>query len=272
MQDNANMDLAVMNRLISLGGATAELRSRPGGGAIALVPEGFKLQEILDADMMPVVTRRAPKFFEVKSFVEYVTAFKMEDETRIFLNTESLTACAVIDYDAPEAPNRGVHRAHLALGLSPEWQAWTAAAAQTKTRGFTQEEFAEFLEEHDVEVETPTAAELVELVTNMQITKNVSYKRSIRLADGTQQFSYVNDNESGQQKFPTQLTLGIPVFKGGELYRVTVLIRHRLQDGGSLRFALVIHRAAEIMRDALQGDIKAIQEATGVPVHIGIVA
>jgi uncharacterized protein YfdQ (DUF2303 family) len=266
-----NFDLDTMNRLINLGGKMSDLKPKPGGGFLAVVPEGFRLQAVEDMDVAPIITRRAPRFFETGSFVNYVTAFKVQDRTRIFVNPESSSACAVIDYDAPGAPDRGVHRAHLALTLSPEWQAWQQAAAITKSRGFTQEEFAEFLEEHDVDVAAPTSAELVELVTNMQITKNVSYKRSVRLQDGTQQFSYINDNEAGAQKFPSQLVLGIPVFKGGERYRVTVLIRYRLQDGGSLRFALVIHRAEEIVHDALQGDIAAIQEATGVPVHIGSV-
>jgi uncharacterized protein YfdQ (DUF2303 family) len=183
----------------------------------------------------------------------------------------------VIDYDGPQLADRGVHRATLQLNHSPEWQTWRMAAANTKARGFTQEEFAEFLEENGVNIITPDAANLMELVTTMQVTRQVNYKRAINLADGRQQFTYMNDGDTGAVEFPSRLVLGIPVFKGGEHYRVEIILRYRLQEGGSLRFALIVHRADEILRTALMGngadimgDIVAIQEQTGVPVHIGI--
>ena len=269
--ETKGIDLVVMDRLLEIGGQMSELKERPGGGYFAVVPQGFKLESIPDADHEPAVTRRTPKFFETQSFVAYVNNFKREGSTRIFVNPENLKAEAVIDYDTADLADRGVHRACLQLGLSPQWVAWTAAVALTKQRGFTQEDFAEFLEEHGVDVETPTAAELMELVTKMNITRQVSYKRGIHLQDGRQQFSYVNENQGGTVEFPGKMTLGIPVFTGGQRYRVPVLLRYRLQDGGSLRFALVIHRHEEILKDAIQGDIAAIQEATGVPVHIGSV-
>ena len=119
-------------------------------------------------------------------------------------------------------------------------------------------------------------ADLMELITKMQITRTVTYKKSFNLTDGRQQFTFTNDGDSGSVEFPSRLTLGIPVFKGGERYKVEIILRYRLQDGGALRFALIVHRAEEILRTALmgngadiEGDIVAIQTNTGVPVHMG---
>ncbi len=271
--DVAGGSKEVVDKLIALGTLSTPIREHPQDGTkIIIVPEGFKHELLVDPDKVPVVTKRAPRFLHTDSFVAYVNAFKIENQTRIFLHPEGMQAVAVIDYDKPSTPDRGVHRAALKLELSPEWLAWSNAAAQTKARGFTQEDFAEFLEEHGVDVVTPTAAEVIELVTKMQITRQVNYKRAINLQDGRQQFTFVNDNESGTTEFPAKLELGIPVFKGGERYKVTILLRYRLQDGGSLRFAMIVHRQEEILHDALQGDIKVIEEKTGVPVHIGMVA
>ena len=268
--DTGSADLAKL--LLERGATEAPLRDHPDGGKIMLVPQGYKADHLLDPDREAKVTRRSPSFFETSSFVDYVNDFKVPDQTRIFVHPEELKAVAVIDYDRVGFPDRGVHRATLKLALSTEWMVWITAAADTKRQGLTQEEFAEFLEEHGINVRTPTAAELIELVTKMQITRNVNYKRSINLQDGRQQFTYMNENESGETAFPARLELGIPVFKGGEHYKVTVLLRYRLQDGGSLRFGLIVHRMEEILRDAFQGDLKAIQEKTEVPVHIGAVA
>jgi uncharacterized protein YfdQ (DUF2303 family) len=266
------MPAGTLKELLQVGGALISLRDHPSGDKIIAMPTGFKSEVLTNPDKAPQVTRRAPRFLETSSFVDYVNAFKVEGQTRIFVHPDNLKAEAVIDYDKPGAPDRGVHRATLQLALSPEWKTWTDAAAQTKSRGFTQEDFAEFLEEHGADVVSPPAADLIELVTKMQITRQVSYKRTVHLQDGRQQFTYLNDNESGAIEFPQKLELGIPVFKGGQPYRVTVLLRYRLQDGGSLRFAMIIHRHDEIMRDAVEGDVKAIQEQTQVPVHIGFIA
>jgi uncharacterized protein YfdQ (DUF2303 family) len=258
-----------IQRLIDLGGAITPIRDHPNGGKLVVLPEHFKTEVLTNPDDVPAVTRRAPRFFETGSFVDYVNAFKREGQTRIFVHPESLKAEAVIDYDKPAGADRGVHRATLQLALSPEWQVWLKTAEATKARGLTQEEFAEFLEENGVNVVTPSAAELIELVTKMQITRQVNYKRTVHLQDGRQQFTYTNDSESGATEFPAKLELGIPVFKGGQPYKITVLLRYRLQDGGSLRFGMIIHRKDEILHDAIKGDVEAIQRDTQVPVHIG---
>lgn len=259
-----------VSRLLELGALATPIRDHPNGHKIITVPNNFRTEVLANPDQEPQVTRRTPRFFETESFIAYVNAFKVDGQTRVFVHPESLKAEAVIDYDKTGKPDRGVHRATLQLALSPEWKIWMDAAIQTKTRGFSQEEFAEFLEEHGVNVVTPPAADLIELVTKMQVTRQVNYKRAIHLHDGRQQFTYTNDNDSGTVEFPTRLELGIPVFKGGQPYRVQVLLRYRLQDGGTLRFAMIVHRHEEIMRDAIIGDVGAIQSAVGVPVHIGV--
>lgn len=271
--DIEGVSSGVLKQMLEIGGAMTPMRDHPAQGKQVLVmPQGFKSEVLTDPDQAPQLTRRSPRFFETESFIAYVKEFKKEGSTRIFVNPEELKAVAVIDYDRPAVPDHGVHRATLALELSPEWKTWVQAAAVTKQRGFTQEDFAEFLEENGVNVRTPTAAELIELVTKMQITRTVNYKRVINLQDGRQQFTYTNDDGSGSVEFPAKLEIGIPVFKGGLPYKVTVLPRYRLQDGGSLRFGMIIHRMEEILQDALQGDVGMIQESTGVPVHIGAVS
>lgn len=268
----------MLQRLLELGAVSTPIRDHPSGDQVMIVPQALRLETLTDPDKSPRVTRRKPLFTETSSFIDYVTTFKVAEQTRIFVNPDKLQAVAVIDYDAPGRADRGVHRATLQLQHSPEWQTWRCVASATRVRGLAQEEFAEFLEENGVNIIAPVAADLMELVTTMQVTRQVNYKRAINLADGRQQFTYVNDGDTGAVEFPSRLVLGIPVFKGGEHYRVEIILRYRLQEGGSLRFAMIVHRADEILRTALmgngadiQGDIVAIQEKTGVPVHIGTV-
>lgn len=264
MEDTKNID-----RLVNLGRETLELRDHPGGGKVMLVPAGFEVETLEDPNADPVITRRNPIFFDTESFIEYVNEYKRESQTRIFIAPEELKALAVIDYDKASEAAHGVHRASLQLSYSPQWSAWRAAEAHTKRTGFNQEEFAEFLEENNVEVTKPTAAELIELVTKMQITRTVSFKRTTNLHDGRVQFTYNNEDGGGSVEFPQRIELGIPVYRGGEYYKVEIIVRYRLQDGGGLRFGLIIHRADAILDDAIKGDIAAIKEKTGVPVYLG---
>lgn len=258
-----------IDRLVTLGRETIELRDHPNGGKIMLVPHGYEVRTLEDDDALPAVTRRQPKFFDTESFIEYVNEYKIENQTRIFIAPDELKALAVIDYDKAGTAARGVHRAALQLSYSQQWQAWRAAESYTKRQGYTQEEFAEFLEENNVEVTKPTAAELIELVTKMQVTRSVSFKRSVNLHDGRVQFTYNNEDGGGSVEFPQRIELGIPVYRGGEYYKVEIIVRYRLQDNGGLRFGLIIHRADAILDDAIKGDIAAIKEKTGVPVYLG---
>lgn len=262
---------AEIDRLVNIGGALAAPRVHPDGALIVLVPNGFTAQTLRDEDKEPKVTRRKPTFHEIDSFIDYVQTFKIDHQSRIFLDKANLKAEAVIDYDAVGEADRGAHRAFLQLSLSPEWKIWTAAAAQTKREGLTQEEFAEFLEENAKDVEDPSAASLIELVTNLQIHRQVSFKRAINLKDGQQQFSYINeDRGGGTMTFPHHLMIAIPVFAGGAAYKTKIFMRYRLGDAGRLRFALIIHRADEIMRDAILQDLKVMGERTGLPAHLGV--
>lgn len=264
MEDTKNID-----RLVNLGRETLELRDHPGGGKVMLVPVGFDVKTLENPDATPVVTRRKPTFFDTGSFIDYVNEYKIESQTRIFIAPNELKALAVIDYDKADEAAHGVHRASLQLSYSPQWSAWRAAEAHTKRTGFNQEEFAEFLEENNVEITKPTAAELIELVTKMQVTRTVSFKRSVNLHDGRVQFTYNNEDGGGSVEFPRRIELGIPVYRGGEYYKVEIIVRYRLQDGGGLRFGLIMHRADAILDDAIKGDIEAIKQKTGVPVYLG---
>lgn len=274
--DVIGSDAETLQKMLELGAIQSPMFDHPSGDKIVVLPKNFSHVVLSDPDMEPKVIRRSPMLLETSSFIDYVNEFKLPDQTRIFFDPEALRAVAVLDYDGAGKADRGVHRATLQLAHSPEWETWNAAAAQTARMGFTQVDFAEFLEEHGINILEPTAAELMELVTKMQITRTVNYKKSFNLHDGRQQFTYTNDGESGSVEFPARLTIAIPVFKGGELYRIEIIIRYRLQDGGSLRFALIVHRKDAFVRAALmgngtdiKGDIPTIAEKCGVPVHIG---
>lgn len=258
-----------INRLVQLGREAIELRDHPGGGKVMLVPHGFEIKTLEDPDKAPTITRRHPKFSDTESFISYVNEYKIGDQTKIFVNPDQLSALAVIDYDKSDKADRGVHRASLQLSYSPQWQAWRAAEQHTKRQGFTQEEFAEFLEENNVEITKPSAAELIELATKMQITRTVSFKRTTNLHDGRVQFTYNNEDGGGSIEFPQRIEVAIPVYRGGDHYKVEVIVRYRLQDGGGLRFGLIIHRADAILDDAIKGDISMITEKTKVPVYLG---
>ncbi|MYE01162.1 MAG: DUF2303 family protein [Alphaproteobacteria bacterium] len=126
---------------------------------------------------------------------------------------------------------------------------WTEADGNA----MSQTDFSRFLEENVKDIREPAGADVLEVARELEVQKKVHFNSTIRLSDGARTFGYSEDvagsTRQGQMKIPEAFQLGIPVFRGGELYAITARLRYRI-DGGNLALWYDLLNPHEIERDA----------------------
>lgn len=264
----ANDALAACNQATRMVGETPVL----------LMPEGFSVQDLEDKLPAPTRKRGTTVLNDAESFIAVVNDQK-GDNTRLFSTINPPTFTAVFNHHAGGA-GWGDHTAKYNAPLSPEWKAWTAADGEK----MNQVNMAQFLEANMVDVAyiaadlgepgSPDGATLLEICRTLEATKKVNFKSSVRLPDGSTQFTYDEDVAGsavkGTMAIPEQFSIGVPVFENGEKYRQDVRFRYRIQEGGNLVMWLELIRPHKVIEDAVKQLRAEIAEKTGLNVLNGV--
>lgn len=239
-----------------------------GGGAFQVLPEGAKVEDLERFLLVPPYARGLVAARTTAALVAYVSRHRTDD-TSFFADVESGTVRAVIDW-LPKEP-AGAHKLHhcvYAAPFSEEWKRWNAVNGKP----LSQEVFAAFIEENRDDVVKPDGAEMLELAKTLDAKKKVTFKSGIRLDNGNVDLNFTDDTVAtgginGKIPIPTQIELGIPVFYGGDRYRVMAFFRYRIPDG-KLALWVDLHRIKHV-RDAAFNDIIASVRngCPGVPLY-----
>lgn len=242
------------------------------GREFIVTPENSNVEQVASVNpALPDHVRQQVSFDTSESFADYVNTFKGAN-TRLFVSVAQTKMVAEIDYHpAAGTPAQRGHRAAWPMPVSEEWKRWTGIDGQP----LPQARFAEFLEENLADVVEPTGAALLEVATYLQAKKKVEFKSGVRLANGDVQLTYDETTEAGgrgQVNVPTEITLGLPVFFGGERYKAKAFLRWRITDDGKLTFIVALHRRQMILQDAVQAAAKIVGAAVGLPPLFGMPA
>jgi uncharacterized protein YfdQ (DUF2303 family) len=239
------------------------------GGLYAIVPPGGMFHDLEALLPTPVYAKASVKARTVASLIDYANGHKTT-ATAIFADVETGRVEVVIDYLT--ADNKPAHKAQRCVYDAPfseEWKRWSAISGKQQT----QESFALFVEENRDDVVTPDGATMLELAKTLDAKKKVTFKSGIRLDDGTVDLAFTDETVAsgggigGKIAIPTEIELGVPVFYGGDRYKVKAFFRYRIIEG-KLVMWVDLHRVKHI-RDAAFGDIiKAVSDAVAdVPVY-----
>lgn len=217
-------------------------------------------------------------FIEPGSFIEYLNRFKQAGAV-VFAypeHSDGPSFHAHLNYhdkalprdtvgsDIPLGPIVTQDR-HRAVLLTPwdvdyaQWRPYLHGSAAIK-----QIDFALFIENMAHTILTPDAAHLQELVLDLQMLKNVAFKQSTNLRDGTSKFVYEETADDARGKvgdivLPNEVTLRVPIYQGGEHVDITAKLRYQL-DHGALYFRIVSPGIRRMEREEFRNigdDIKA---------------
>ncbi len=239
----------------------------------ALVPAGWKVQNLEPFQVRPVSKRATPEFRHAESAAAYI-ADHMDGHSRLYADVDRAVAVCVLDEDEavadPERPRWRRHRATFAPPKHPDWIAWRNGDGKL----LTQSAFAVFLEDQEPNLIDPNGADLLELCQDLQLLASVGVRNTQRLDSGARVFQFAEEHQGRPRggkdglELPERFTLALPVFRHGEKITIEARLRYRLDDG-KLLLGYGLIRALEAEQEAFEGQLRTITEATGVPLLWG---
>lgn len=224
-------------------------------GQFAALPEGYSIAPLEVFQANPNRHRTNHRFVRVDSLAAYIDRFG-DETTMITADYGNALILAVIDGDLPVLPSHKEHKARFEAILSDKARAWIDVCGKP----MTQVVFGLFLEDRAVDVVTPKAADVMDMVMAFDATKKVTFKSSTRLQDGSRQFQYVEEveNKRGGVTLPDHFMVFAPVYNGMEPQQIKFMVRYRIEDG-ALRFVVSMHDKEEVLRQAFDRCVDALR-------------
>jgi uncharacterized protein YfdQ (DUF2303 family) len=269
--------------------AELSLQDYPVGSGIAprLVWPDKTITNLETALPKPLRKRGDATLHTADSFITYVNDHKRPD-THIVGDADEKSGrfVARLDYMERNTENAATpecrqsswaeHTARLPLQATPEWARWFGICGSE----LEQRRFAEFLEDNAADVVTseaepkaPTALDLMQVATTLQVKSDVKFASAVNLQNGQIQLTYeelIDGSWGGATKMavPQAFFIAVAPFRGGPRYSVKIRLRYRASSGKA-SFRLEMERPHKVIEAAFN-DIKAhIQERTGLPVLVG---
>ncbi len=248
-------------------------KATPGNLPFVVLPEGYRTESLESILASPLRKKGNTTLNDAVSFIAVVNDQK-GDTTRLYSTINPPTFTAVFNDHASVAGGgwRAGWRDHRAVynaPLSPEWKTWVGASGRHQT----QADFAQFIETNLPDIAEPVGAVVLEVARTLEAKKKVNFASSVRLSDGSTQFTYEEDvqgsAQKGQLQVPEVFVLAIPVFENGELWKLEAQLRYRIADGGKLTIWYELLRPHKVIEAAVDDLRTTIAEKTELPILVG---
>lgn len=253
---------------------TQRVYGRGFDGSLQLV-DTIDVAEQVRAHVAEAPTRRAGSVtvHTPEALVQFAARHMDVDRSTLWGDVENARLTVILNDDGPAEtyqPDWGDHRVILGLKPSPEWQAWTSLTE----KGMSQEELAEFLEEHLLEVVDPDGSTLLEVTRTFQATTGATFRRAQSLHSGQVQLTWQEEGEakagaSGQLEVPREFTIRVRPFMGTEPVDVRGQFRYRVSSG-SLQLGFRLLNLDEHRREAVEVVLAVVADELGLTAFEGI--
>jgi uncharacterized protein YfdQ (DUF2303 family) len=246
-------------------------RVNAGDIPFVVIPDDHSVKKLEDTLLNPLRTRATVAINAADSFIAYINKHKTDATSLYGSMGDKPSFIAVIDDHVPAVAAWREHKATYACPLSPEWLTWTNPLHNAKAK--TQVDFARFIEDNLLDIVDPSAAEVLAVSRTLEAKKSVSFSSGVRLDNGDVQFTFNEETKGtagkGTIDIPERFGIAIPVFEGGDKYRIDARLRYRINDGGQLSMWYELERPHKVIEHATKEVWKAIAEGTGLPIING---
>lgn len=227
--------------------------------------EGGKLHDLSTYLDYPTRKKGSIILFDVDSFNTYLGANAKPGETIIYVDRDlgepSITA--VLNDNSSANPGFRDFRATLQFRKTPQWKKWQAMDGKM----VSQEMFSEFVEENMLDILDPPGAQMLEIVTYLQVTRAVDFKSAVNLGNGNVQFQNLESTDAkvstGLLTIPTIFVLALAPIMGGPTFKIEARFRFRLADG-KLSLGLKLQRLEDVMEQVFDDVVQNMTLETGV--------
>jgi uncharacterized protein YfdQ (DUF2303 family) len=263
---------AKIAELAVLASGTPSTVAMSGGREFILHPPGYIAKEVpqLAQDVAPPRmqwTKQTVSLQNEMSLTAYLNRFKNPDSV-IFADITRDTIVGMIDYHHEADPDAKFdvkadlvqHRAVLTLPRSIEWQTWI----KNDEEEMSQLDFVSFLEDNAPDVVDPDGAGLLELVRDLEGTRNVKWGSTIR-AGSVDNMEFTKESGAqtkGKVALPLQIGLSIPVYFGDDNVEIRAMLRRRIGSEGQLTLWYKLLRPENVRQNRFQEIVQRIETDT----------
>lgn len=272
MNDNdKTTEAAVVAELATAATAPAQISIKLEGTNALVpaisVPERTTVHSLEHLLPKPLRQRGTTKFLTLKDLHSFMSdqigpknsARRQESglEPIVFANKDDLKFTAILN-----APT----------GVTNAWMDYRATVQLKKTRQLiiwqeknkkrmTQEEFALFLEEYLQDIVAPNSADVLHFAETLEATKTEVFKSSIKTSTGETKLAYSSERQGEQStELIETFELGIPLFDGGDPYKIVVRLFHRVNEQ-KLTFWFELRHIDYILDQAWDAEVEFMKTA-----------
>jgi uncharacterized protein YfdQ (DUF2303 family) len=249
----------------------------PDAVNVLVVPDGGK-HEVIDLRReerhlaQPRRKRGTVQLRTAASLIQYAGVHDVADgRSALFADRTLLRVVGVFNGPNTHEPGWADHRAVLQLQTTPEWAAWMGRNGIVGN----QVEFAEHIEDRLTDIAEPPGATLLELAQTFEATTSAAFRSAHRLQDGQIQLRYEEQvdakaGSAGDMTIPPEFTLVLAPFEGTEPRPIRARLRYRV-SGGNLRIGYILNRPDDVLREAFDEVLIALEQGTGLTPYHGTV-
>lgn len=245
---------------------------------IVVVPNDYRVESLAHLiPERPAGIRAKVELVDLDSFIDYILEHK-GPTSRVFANVlrEPFALVCALDYhggnnlaDAKQRPEFVTHTCCLTFTPTDAWREWK----QHNGEWMQQDAFAQFVEERQPDVMEPKGADMLELARSIEATRDVGFKRRLRLDNGDVSFAFDDKTEAtagmnGQLRIPEKMVLQFPMFLGMPLQNIDCRFRYRL-DAGHLMLAYEVVRIRELQLKAIRDALDIVVDRTELTAFLG---
>jgi len=248
--------------------------AKAGDSAWATVRRGDSIVEVRDDEQWqpnPARTRGTLKVLTAEGFSRAWRRHGGGEAhgSNVYVDEDRCRLIGVLNDDQPGAAGWRDHLISLDLRSTPEWKLWVDGQGLGP-----QARFAETVEAGELEIKSPSAAEMRDLAANFYATVNATVKRAVRLSDGRTQLVYDEEVEAkagaaGELVIPDEFMLALRPFVGSARYEVRARLRYRVSNK-QFTIGYHLHRPEEIRRLAFNDVVEAVAADIGVDLIAGV--
>lgn len=219
-----------------------------------IVPDGYRLVSDEVYDPHGPATHKGVVVAEtLSSFIHYIAKFNTSEKAMVFCSGRRMELRCIFDWHDWDDSGWADHQLIYPLATTQRWEDWL----RINERPMTQQQFAEFIEEHLDDICDPAAADVLTIATRLQGLRNVNFVSAINTANGDVDLKYEEktDASAGNAKVPSRIKIRVPIIEGAEqetTFEVTALFRYRISEQGRLSFEIKLLHVEGIRLSAFQ--------------------
>lgn len=195
---------------------------------------------------------------------------KLGSDVRVYADPVARAVIAILNDDqTSDTAGWRDRRVVLELWPTPEWVDWN----DSDNKLMSQRAFAEFIEDHLVDIFEPAAADMLELAQDLEATQSATFASGVKLQSGARQFEYRETTEAtgpGIMLVPSMFKVALTPWQGreGAPFEISARLRYRVSPQG-LQLGYKLVDVDRILTTAFNNDIVEPIRSAGLDVVLG---